>query len=46
MRRSLYTGGVMMLRGDGAVTFLRDSVDLLVLQAGSDIADGIAADLP
>jgi len=42
---SAHTGGVMMLRGDGAVTFLRDSVDLLILQAGADIADGIAADL-
>jgi prepilin-type N-terminal cleavage/methylation domain-containing protein len=43
---SAHAGGVMMLRGDGSVAFLRDSVDLLILQAGTDIADGQAVDIP
>jgi prepilin-type N-terminal cleavage/methylation domain-containing protein len=41
-----HSGGVMMLRGDGSVSFLRDSIDLLVLQNGSDINDGQVVDLP
>ena len=36
----------MMLRGDGSVSFLRDSIDLLVLQNGTDISDGAVVNLP
>ena len=35
----------MMLRGDGSVSFLRDSVDLLTLQNGTDINDGQVVNL-
>jgi hypothetical protein len=41
-----HTGGVMMLRGDGSVSFLRDSIDLLTLQNGTDINDGQVVNLP
>jgi prepilin-type N-terminal cleavage/methylation domain-containing protein len=41
-----HSGGVMMLRGDGSVSFLRDSVDLLTLQNGTDISDGQVVNLP
>jgi prepilin-type N-terminal cleavage/methylation domain-containing protein len=41
-----HTGGVMMLRGDGSVSFLRDSIDLLTLQNGTDINDGAVVNLP
>jgi len=40
-----HSGGVMMLRGDGSVSFLRDSVDLLTLQNGTDINDGQVVNL-
>ena len=43
---SAHSGGVMMLRGDGSVSFLRDSVDLLTLQGGADIDDGLVVNLP
>jgi prepilin-type processing-associated H-X9-DG protein len=43
---SAHSGGVMMLRGDGSVSYLRDSIDLLVLQNGVDIADGNVVNLP
>jgi prepilin-type N-terminal cleavage/methylation domain-containing protein len=41
-----HSGGVMMLRGDGSVSFLRDAIDLLTLQNGTDISDGQVVDLP
>ena len=43
---SAHTGGVMMLRGDGSVSFLRDSIDLLTLQNGANINDGQVVNLP
>jgi type II secretory pathway pseudopilin PulG len=41
-----HSGGVMMLRGDGSVSFLRDSIDLLTLQNGTNISDGQVVNLP
>jgi hypothetical protein len=43
---SAHAGGVMMLRGDGSVSFLSDAIDLLVLQNGTDINDGQVVNLP
>jgi prepilin-type N-terminal cleavage/methylation domain-containing protein len=43
---SAHSGGVMMLRGDGSVSFLRDNIDLLILQNGTDVNEGQVADLP
>jgi prepilin-type N-terminal cleavage/methylation domain-containing protein len=43
---SAHPGGVMMLRGDGSVSFLRNTVDLLILQYGTDISDGHVVNLP
>ena len=43
---SNHTGGVMMLRGDGSVGFLRDSIDLLTLQNGTNINEGAVVNLP
>ena len=35
-----------MLRADGSVSFLRDSIDLLVFQNACDIDDGQPVNLP
>jgi prepilin-type N-terminal cleavage/methylation domain-containing protein len=43
---SAHSGGVMMLRGDGSVSFVPDTIDLLVLQNGTDINDGAVVNLP
>ncbi|MGL4553199.1 MAG: DUF1559 domain-containing protein [Gemmataceae bacterium] len=43
---SNHTGGVMMLRGDGSVSFLSDAIALLVLQNAADINDGAVSNLP
>jgi prepilin-type N-terminal cleavage/methylation domain-containing protein len=43
---SAHPGGVMMLRADGSVSFVADSIDLLVLQNGTDINDGVVVNLP
>ena len=43
---SAHTGGINMLRGDGSVSFVSNSIDLLTLQSGSDINDGLVVTLP
>jgi prepilin-type N-terminal cleavage/methylation domain-containing protein len=43
---SAHPGGVMMLRGDGSVSFLSDAINLLVLQNATDINDGMVTNLP
>jgi prepilin-type processing-associated H-X9-DG protein len=37
---SAHSGGVNVLRGDGSVTFIMNSIDLLVLQNLADRDDG------
>ncbi len=43
---SSHSGGVLMLRGDGSVSFLSDNIGLLILQNGTDVNDGQVVNLP
>ncbi|MDY3562511.1 DUF1559 domain-containing protein [Gemmata sp. JC673] len=43
---SSHSGGVMTLRGDGSVSFLANSIDLLVLQNAVDKDDGNVVSVP
>jgi prepilin-type processing-associated H-X9-DG protein len=43
---SAHSGGVMMLRGDGSVSFVSNSIDLLTFQNAANISDGQVVNLP
>ncbi len=43
--RSLHTGGVNAMMGDGSVTFVSESVDFLTWRAVGGISDGVALSL-